>query len=447
MERTKNSFKNNIIKDARQQRKKYRESGAWLYDAIKFNHGHYLISERDKTIANRLFNSLQLQGGYKLEQKQKDFEILLANLFNQTRKPIRVSFKVSAWKKAYYNKSSYFTITLINILNSENLINMVPGNCIKNENGKITRSRQTRIWATENLLKLFPASHSGVGYKPVSVIELWSIKRINKRKIKSLIDYRDTAETWRIREILERANEVNNKANIMFAENSKSLKLTTGLIAKFTNKLTLGGRLYTHGISHYQGLLKQERRDITIDGHPTVEIDYSGLHPMLLYAAEGIQYRGDPYSLIESNPIARPFLKTILLCMINTDFVWAQRAANNTLLNKYSKQQREELAQISITRAGPLMKKFIEVHKPIAHYLCTGHETGLRLMNKDAKIALDIINHFIKQDIPILCIHDSFIIRQLYADELEKVMKEIYRRHTRHPERPEGFRCETERKY
>jgi len=35
----------------------------------------------------------------------------------------------------------------------------------------------------------------------------------------------------------------------------------------------------------------------------------------------------------------------------------------------------------------------MEAHKPISHYFCKGKDTGMRIMNKDAKIALDIVNH------------------------------------------------------
>jgi hypothetical protein len=92
-----------------------------------------------------------------------------------------------------------------------------------------------------------------------------------------------------------------------------------------------------------------------------------------------------------------------------------------------------------------LKEKIMDVHKPIARYLCKGKETGLKLMNKDSKIALDVINHFIKQRIPILCMHDSFIVERKYADELEKVMKNTYAKYTQLPDHPAGFQCKVKR--
>jgi len=37
-----------------------------------------------------------------------------------------------------------------------------------------------------------------------------------------------------------------------------------------------------------------------------------------------------------------------------------------------------------------------------------------------------VISHFIKQEIPILSMHDSFLIERKYKDDLELVMKEKY---------------------
>ena len=59
----------------------------------------------------------------------------------------------------------------------------------------------------------------------------------------------------------------------------------------------------------------------------------------------------------------------------------------------------------------------------------------MRIMNLYATIALDVINHFAKQGIPILSVHDSFIVQGRYKDELKRIMQQMYRKHTK------GFRC------
>ena len=51
-------------------------------------------------------------------------------------------------------------------------------------------------------------------------------------------------------------------------------------------------------------------------------------------------------------------------------------------------------------------------------------------MNLDAKIALEVIKHFVKQDKPILDVHDSFIVQAQYRDELFQVMQKVYQQKT-----------------
>lgn len=47
---------------------------------------------------------------------------------------------------------------------------------------------------------------------------------------------------------------------------------------------------------------------------------------------------------------------------------------------------------------------------------------GIRLMYTDSLIAKRVLRHFTRQVIPVLCIHDSFIITGRWAEELIRVM-------------------------
>jgi len=57
------------------------------------------------------------------------------------------------------------------------------------------------------------------------------------------------------------------------------------------------------------------------------------------------------------------------------------------------------------------------------------------LMNRDARIALDVVWHFTKQSVPIIPVHDSFIVQEQHAEELWQVMDETYQKHN------DGFAC------
>ena len=60
-----------------------------------------------------------------------------------------------------------------------------------------------------------------------------------------------------------------------------------------------------------------------------------------------------------------------------------------------------------------LIMDFTDYHKPIRKFFFSG--AGLSLQYIDALIAEKILNHFTKLEIPVLCIHDSFIIQTKYS--------------------------------
>jgi hypothetical protein len=298
--------------------------------------------------------------------------------------------------------------------------------------------------------------------KPVNLVVL-------KDEDGNLKPYPETARTKEIKKVLTQANKVNEQAIIRYGK----YILHGHLVAKFKRKFTLYGRLHTMGCRHYQGFSEDERATFTINGDPVVELDFKGLHPSLLYAEEGLQSWQDPYSTIVDDPdkSIRPVLKQALLALINGKGKWtkpkpgrghkkqwlsaetiAQKAIHHViwydkatyakckekgweitptkrLKMKEAARLRAALAAKGITEAKQLIKAFEDAHPKIAHRFCTG-DVGMKLMNKDSRIALDIIEHFTSQGIPILCVHDSFIVQEQHKKELEKVMKQTYKKHT-----------------
>jgi hypothetical protein len=411
----KTPLKKRVKADATKQLNRYRGSGAWLNQAVPLNPSLRL----NNSYKNKLDFIIELCATSRRMENYLNLEVLIANLLRKRAlRPVRVSLNANDWKITRYNKAGESTIKLIHKLDDEGLIKLRKGYRTKKQ------SRQSRIWPTEKLLEYFPRLPNGVIYDPVEVVQL----RDNKGRLK---DYKETAQTRRIRAILTRANEVNNAANIVYC----GYTLHPSLIAIFKRKFTLYGRLHTKGHRHYQGLSSRERKEILINGDSVVELDFSGLHPHLLYAMEGIQLNGDPYNITDQRSgVVRTFLKHILLCMLNAkDERKAEQAANYWLYKNYSKSLI--LKNCGIASASPLMTKFREAHKPIEHHFCNGKDTGLKIMNLDSRIALDIVDHFAEQKIPILAIHDSFIVQKKYKEELRQVMESTYEKHTK------GFKC------
>ena len=69
---------------------------------------------------------------------------------------------------------------------------------------------------------------------------------------------------------------------------------------------------------------------------------------------------------------------------------------------------------------GALLDAFIKQAPTVRWILNTGQ--ALRLMNIDSQIANMVIDHFTQKDIPVLCIHDSFIIQYDKEPELRRIL-------------------------
>lgn len=426
----------------------------------------YHLPEDNNNIIDSIFNELQITG-YNISQKKHDLNIILGNLNDQG--VIRLSMDIHNYPPSRYNEISPFVVRLVKKMEEKKLITTYPGYYFPSDR------RQTRIEPTSLLLSYFKELQIWK-WKPVELVEL------RDRETKQLKEYRDTAKTHRIRDILKKANDINEKADIRYQDKI----ISPYLKAIFTGKFTLYGRLHTVGSYeriHYQALSENERKHLTIDGKPVVELDYSGLHPRLLYAMEGIQYDQDPYQAISNEPIHRPLLKKVLLILLNTkNGKWIttrngrkywrsgyQLAGNgvNGLINSFgtnrSNIMEKTLEYIGFPNAfiddfiNEMEDEFIEVYKktlkdefggstgkyiinaflkahyPISHYFF--QDTGLKVMNLDSRIAIDIINYFTKQNKNILAIHDSFIVKEKYKKELYEIMDKTYKKYTN------GFYC------
>lgn len=441
------SFKGKIRKHViREIEKRKFNDDSWLQENGRFDHDLKLPEERLFIIEN-LYRALAISG-YKEQQKLLDLEILIANLILTRTKPKSISLNRNTWTKTRYSRASYFVIDLIEMLLEQGFIDIKRGYKMK------TESRLTRIWATEKLLKYCDTLPNQLIREPIELVVL-------RNENKENIDYTDTKETDRIRRILTLVNKVNKQADIRY----ENYKMNVAFQAIYTRKFTLYGRLHTKGYKHLQSRSEEQRKEITINGEKVVELDFKALHPFLLYAGENIQYPidSDPYSDVYEEEEMRKFLKVTFLRLINTKSVYVEptkkrkgywksasqivESATNDAIYGYSERKKAKkktqakekkelieksaLKELGIQNAAEIISKFKTVHSPIAHHFCSDNDTGLKLMNKDAAIALDILNHFAKRSIPILAVHDSFIVQEKYKEELREVMENTYSRHTK----------------
>ncbi|RYY22693.1 MAG: hypothetical protein EOP62_22565 [Sphingomonadales bacterium] len=167
-----------------------------------------------------------------------------------------------------------------------------------------------------------------------------------------------------------------------------------------------GGRFYG---PDYQGIPKEYRQFLMIDGQPTVEVDFTAMHPTMLYARLGVQLVGDPYRTPFCND--RDLVKVTL----------------NALLNA----KRRNIKPVDLfdsETAGMTWKQFVdrvlEHFRPLQRFICSGE--GIKLQRIDSDIAEMVMLAFVRFGIPILPMHDSFLVPAQHEHLLIDTMKSAF---------------------
>lgn len=169
-----------------------------------------------------------------------------------------------------------------------------------------------------------------------------------------------------------------------------------------------GGRFYG---GWWEGIPSKYRQKITIDDKPTVEVDYSGYHPRMLYAQERLQMEDrDVYLPDGLKEEWRDFGKLAFTKLLNG--------------KKLLKEPNDYEADTIGMTWKELLARMEQYHEPISKYFRTGY--GLDLQRKDSDIAEAILLKFAKRNIPCLPVHDSFIVHHAHADELKTIMEQEY---------------------
>lgn len=170
-----------------------------------------------------------------------------------------------------------------------------------------------------------------------------------------------------------------------------------------------GGRFYG---GWWQDIPKKYRRYITINGQPTVEIDYSNMQIAMLYDRVGSQLDGDAYTIAGIEAKYRDLIKPLTLKLLN---------AKDRIRPPLKASLPPEWSFKGLTEA--IQKR----HQPIAEFFRSGE--GIRLQRIDSDIAEDVMMSMMEAGVLVLPIHDSFIVTEEHADKLHKTMKWAYRKH------------------
>lgn len=200
----------------------------------------------------------------------------------------------------------------------------------------------------------------------------------------------------------------------------------------------LMGRWFQRGKMSFQQLSEGEREKLLLNGENVAEIDYSAMHPHILYAWENKQCPKDFYeSVMNQCGCTRFVTKNIVLIAINADsYAQTSRAVNNNSWEERRANRKraipEPVLNDEIKKIGLEIKDVVEAirkaHPAIAKYIYRASANKLMLVESD--IMTSVLLKLMRLSIPALPVHDSVIVPRRHKDIAIRVMRDTYREHT-----------------
>ena len=246
-------------------------------------------------------------------------------------------------------------------------------------------------------------------------------------KTKTLKPYTDDANTNQMRDNLNIINDcLKRHQSDLYLTDDEWVKLQRSLVGdkKYdyapvrlhrqtirrifnSTSFDTGGRFYG---GWWQNIPSAYRGLITIDGKRTAEFDYGRLHPTMLYAQEGLALLEDAYD-IGIGTEHRDVIKQLFNAMVQME-----------------KPQDRPPRDVKFSQTGKTWKQLrdliLEKHEPIRNkFFC---DMGNTLQFKDSQIAEKVMLYFSKRDVPVLPVHDSFIITGGLFSDLINVMHDEF---------------------
>ena len=167
----------------------------------------------------------------------------------------------------------------------------------------------------------------------------------------------------------------------------------------------------------WQSLPERFRAHITIDGYKTCEVDYTAIGLRILYANVGapLPEDKDPYDIglpdwEGHNDPRRRHVKRYVSAIINDES------------GRY-KLGAKQLTEVGLTHKE-LKERVFRTHRRIAHLFAT--DAGLKAHFTDSQIVERVIKILMKEDVVVLPIHDSFIVRAGYQWSVQAAMKQAF---------------------
>lgn len=192
--------------------------------------------------------------------------------------------------------------------------------------------------------------------------------------------------------------------------------------------------IFAEGTYNYQnGIHKEERKLLLINGQPTVELDFPSLHPNLLLNREGQPCETQFYERLLTaldlpySKTKRDALKRLVLPIFNTDSFASFSGAAYDMRDEHT---GERLLDILGVKPRQIYDATLMVYPALKPYICCYTELWTLLLPEQTKLMVGILEQLAGEGIVGLPEHDSVIVQKQHRERLKQVMEQVYREQT-----------------
>ena len=243
------------------------------------------------------------------------------------------------------------------------------------------------------------------------------------------IDYRETANTRRMRKEVQRINEALRNAPlklatghdggaVCFTDDGQPVDPTRRAIRRIFNNGSWyeGGRLFD---GFWETMRREDRfkflrvgTKANPDGERIANVDFGQLFPTLAYhRASRDMPNGDLYDIVGDGS-SREGWKTLINAMLFADRPMTRWPEETSRFFPRGTKLQDALALVR------------HVHAPIAKLFGTG--VGFKLMLTESGILIEALGHFARRGIVALPLHDSVLVAESDAEAAAGIMAEAF---------------------
>ena len=265
------------------------------------------------------------------------------------------------------------------------------------------------------------------------IIDRYEVTYKNLYQRHSLIEFingnlpdRSTRRIYEIEKRLLKYNELLLASDIDLPEEVMADFYHEKNLALRTYKRSFNKNLYSYGRFHgpyWQTLPKKTRALIKINGEKTIELDFEAMFLHMLYSKRGLNLfdflpkSEDPYDV----GFNRKIIKAAFTACVNKN---CDRENINHVVSKSAKKILKNDFKKGINYRQKLDELALK-HQPVGDMFYKN--VGDELCFMESRIADLVISYLTKKKIPVLSIHDSFIVPISKVDELYNSMLRAFK--------------------